>query len=80
MAAAPARRVLLLALASRLAVLGAMLLADWVFADLDSSARLQGYSCAGSGSSSTPGGGELKRPSRADLRKRLHPLLVSCRH
>lgn len=51
---APAGRVLLLALASRALVLGAMLLADWCFADLDSSARLQGLPCAlaGGGGSS----------------------------
>lgn len=48
-APAPARRVLLLALASRVAVLGAMLLADWTFADLDTSSRLQGFPCAGDG-------------------------------
>lgn len=40
MAAAPARRVLLMALASRALVLGAMALSAWAFADLDSSARL----------------------------------------
>lgn len=59
MAAAPASRVLLLALASRLVVLGAMLLADWAFEDLDSSARLQGYPCSGSdrsGNGPTAGG------------------------
>ncbi|KAL4444210.1 hypothetical protein ABPG75_011947 [Micractinium tetrahymenae] len=58
LAAAPASRVLLLALASRLVVLGAMLLADWSFADLDSSARLQGYPCAGASSSGVAADGQ----------------------
>lgn len=47
--AAPTRRVLLLALASRALVLGAMALSGWAFADLDSSARLAGFPCAAEG-------------------------------
>ena len=50
-----ASRVVLLALASRVLVLGLMMLADWTFADLDSSARLQGYPCAGQQASEPQG-------------------------
>ena len=56
MPAAVARRVLGLALASRVAVLALMLLCDWAFRDLDTSARLQGFPCAADG-----GGGEEGR-------------------
>lgn len=61
MATASASRVLVLALASRLVVLGAMLLADWAFDDLDSSSRLQGYPCSGSSSGSVPPAGGQER-------------------
>ena len=43
---ASASRVLGLALASRVAMLACMLLCDWAFRDLDTSARLQGFPCA----------------------------------
>jgi hypothetical protein len=44
--AVTARRILLVALASRAAVLLAMVLSNWAFADLDSSGTLQSWPCA----------------------------------
>ena len=41
------RRVLILALASRIVALALMAVADYVFADLDSSAHLQNFPCSG---------------------------------